>query len=85
MTVHRRGVFNHAAFLAAIETERERRGISNRELSRQADINAAGVTLTHLRQGHAPSAETVARLLVWLGNTDLAPYIHIGDSSGGTP
>jgi hypothetical protein len=31
--------------------------------------------LTRLGQGAHPSADLLVRLLVWLGTTDLAPYI----------
>jgi hypothetical protein len=31
---------------------------------------------TRLGRGHRPDADTLIRLLLWLGNTDVAPYIQ---------
>jgi transcriptional regulator with XRE-family HTH domain len=77
VTVNRRGVFNTEAFAAAVETKRESLGISGREVARQAGLVEA-VAVTNLRRGVVPSAETLARLLLWLGDTDLARFINQG-------
>jgi len=48
--------------------------ISRRELLRQIGENTPS-SITRLGQGRAPSADLLCRLLVWFGNTDLAPFL----------
>lgn len=74
MTTHRRGVFDVPAFYRAVDDRRRQMHISARELCRQAGV-IEGPGLTYLRAGRIPSAETLARLLLWLGTTDVAPFI----------
>lgn len=63
------------ALYTAIDRERRRRRIrGHREVLRQAGIPGPSL-LTRLGQGHLPSADNLVRLLAWLGETDLAPYI----------
>lgn len=87
MTVHRRGVFSVAALCEALEKRRLDAGISGRELARQAGVVEAAM-MTHLRQGVMPSAETLARLMLWLGTTNIAPFLTppaAGQHSGEVP
>jgi hypothetical protein len=62
------------ALYAALDRERRRRRLSRRELLRQ--VGERGPSgMTRLGQGRLPSANGLARYLVWLGDTDLRPYL----------
>lgn len=63
------------ALYTDLDRERRRRHVrSQREVMRQAGIPGTSC-LTRLGQGGAPDANNLIRLLLWLGTTDLAPYI----------
>lgn len=72
MRHHRR--FDSEALYVALDKHRRELRISGRELLRQAGIHTPS-TLTRLGRGDSLSADTLAALLVWLGKTDVAPYI----------
>jgi hypothetical protein len=59
---------------AALDQRRRDMGISNRELLRQVGEFGPSA-MNRLRQGAQPSADLLVRFLVWLGETDLAPYL----------
>jgi hypothetical protein len=66
--------FDSAALYAALDRRRGELGVTWREVLRQSGVAAVG-TITYLSQGRSLSADTLLRLLVWLGDTDVAPYV----------
>jgi hypothetical protein len=61
-----------------LETLDERRvllAISWRDVCRQAGLKADS-TITRLKQGHMPDVQNLARLLLWLGDTDLKSILR---------
>lgn len=63
------------ALYVAIDRERRARRIrGQREVLRQAGVLGPSC-LTRLGHGHPPASENLVKLLVWLGTTDLAPFI----------
>lgn len=74
MTAHVRGCFDSAAFRARLDQRRTELGISWREVNRQSGLPAAAGAIK-LRYGYVPNIETVCRLMAWLGETDLGPYL----------
>lgn len=70
-----RPVFDSEALYLAIDKQRRQRRVrSQRAVLREAGITTPS-TLTRLGQGNSLDANTLVRLLVWLGETNLAPYI----------
>lgn len=70
-----REAFDVAAFYAALNAERHRRdNISWRELAREAQISTVGIG-RELALGRHPGAGVLIKLLLWMGDTDLAPYL----------
>lgn len=63
-----------AALYAAVDQRLREHGISGREMLRQIGERTPS-TLTRLAQGTQPSADLLVRILHWLRETDLAPYI----------
>lgn len=68
------------ALYVALDRARRQRRVSWRQLCREAGIPGSSTT-TRLGRGLAPSAENLARLLVWLGQTDLKPYLMVMDGA----
>lgn len=66
--------FDPEALYAAVDRRRRELCISGREVLRQVGEYTPSA-LTRLGQGKQPSADLLVRLLHWLGETDLAPYI----------
>lgn len=64
------------ALYVAVDRRRRRLRISRREVLRQIGEKTPSA-LTRLGQGGQPSADLLVRLLDWLGETDLAPYVAI--------
>lgn len=60
-------------FVAAIDARRRERHMSWRDV--MAEIGGSCSLITRLGNGRMPDAVNVVRLLVWLGETDLAPYL----------
>lgn len=56
-----------------LDEQRKRWGISWRELGRITGLPTS--TFTRMKAGHMCFAHSLAAILLWLGNTDLAPYI----------
>jgi hypothetical protein len=67
------GLFDSDALYIAIDRQRRQRRISFRQIAREAGLQPN--TTTRLGQGRAISADVLIRLLIWLGETDLKPYI----------
>jgi hypothetical protein len=64
-----------ALFKAVMATAKVRGGLSYRQIAREAGLNSIN-TLTRIKQGSHLDADNLVRLLVWLGNTDLKPYLE---------
>ena len=70
-----RVLFDSEALYVALDRERRERRMSWRAVLRAAGIPGLGL-ITRLGRGHAPDISNVARLLLWLGDTDLKPYLR---------
>ncbi len=72
--LRRRGVFDLPALAARVEAVRRERNISFRQVGREAGID--GTNMTGRLAGSSLDAETFVRLLLWLGETDVGPYVR---------
>ena len=68
--------FDSAALYAALDLRRKALRISWREVAAQAGIGV-GSSLTNLKRGHSLKADTFLRLLAWLSETDVTPYVFV--------
>ncbi|WP_047890981.1 transcriptional regulator [Micromonospora sp. RV43] len=66
--------FDPAALAAAITERRRELKISRREVVRQAGAGTPS-TLTRLDEGRHISVDVFLRLLLWLGCTDVRPFL----------
>ncbi len=64
------------ALHAALEDKRERDGISKRTMAREMMLSSPSI-LTRLSKGFNVSADALIRMLLYLGDTDLRPYIDL--------
>lgn len=69
-----RGLFDVGALYAALNARRQLRGILWKDVAREAGVHPSTFTRIGI-YGRHPDAENLTRLLLWLGDTDLAPYI----------
>lgn len=76
-----REAFDPVALHDRLDARRRALGITWRELSRQAGVHTTAIGW-HLRSGRAPSAGTLAQLLIWYGDLDIGPYVP---GAGGRP
>jgi transcriptional regulator with XRE-family HTH domain len=60
-----RGSFDAAAFFAAIDAQRQARGILWKQVAEEAQISQS--TLTRLAQGKRPDVDSLAALVNWAG------------------
>ena len=67
-------LFDHDALYVAIDRIRRQRRIHFRDIAAEAKVTPS--TLTRIGQGSKPDADSLIRLLAWLGTTDLAPFIR---------
>lgn len=68
--------FDATLLHAAVCEAKERRGIASaRQVARQIGIPPS--LLTRLGQGSAPEATNLAKILLWLGCTDLRKFIRL--------
>ena len=67
-------IFNVEALYIALDQRRRRERLLWRDIAKAAGCAASTFSRMGL-QGLAPNAENLARILLWLGDTDLAPYI----------
>lgn len=66
--------FNTQRFYADLDTARHQRGLSWREVGIAADVSNS--TFSRIGKNRKdPNATNLAKLLHWLGETDLGPYI----------
>jgi len=70
------GAFNVEALYLALDKRRRERRITWRQIGREANLANQPSLMTHIARGARPSANNLVRLLLWLGETDLKPYIH---------
>ena len=69
--------FNLPAFYIALDKERAERGLMWNQVALEAKVNKS--TLSRIGvQSMAPNLDGLARLLVWLGDTDIGPFIATG-------
>lgn len=61
------------ALYVALDRQRRKRRMQWRTVAAEASVSPS--TLTRIGQGHRPDADGLLRLLLWLGTTDLAPFI----------
>jgi transcriptional regulator with XRE-family HTH domain len=66
-------VFDARAFAAALDAERDTRGLHWNEVAQQAGVSAS--TLTRLGQGKRPDVDGLAKLLDWSG-LDVGAFIR---------
>lgn len=66
-------VFDPNQLYEALNRRRRHRHLSWRNVAEEAGISPS--TLTRLGYGHRPDATGLVRLLLWLGSTDLEPFI----------
>lgn len=66
---------NHEALHAALDRCRQRRELTWRRVTYQVGVPPS--TFTRLAAGGLPSATALVHMLVWLHETDLAPYIRV--------
>lgn len=66
------------ALYVALDRRRRRHRLSWRAVAGEAGVSPAA--LSRLSSGRRPDADTLVRLLAWLGSTDLAPYVTTEDA-----
>lgn len=62
------------ALYVAVDRRRRQLRISRRDVLRQIGERTPS-SLSRLGQGRHPSADLLVRLLYWLGDTDISPYV----------
>ncbi len=70
-----RGAFNLPALAAAVEARRRARDISYGAVARESGVNRQNLAQRLARSGSL-DVETFLRLLLWLGETDVTPYVN---------
>lgn len=72
--------FDVEALYVTLDAERRTRKLRWKDVGDQADVSAS--TFTRMGLHHrCPDAENLAKILLWLGNTDLKPFIRAEVSS----
>jgi hypothetical protein len=66
---------NSEALYLALDQKRRREGLSWRDVVTVIGLAPAYPLGTHLGQGGGLAADTFLRLLLWLGETDIRPYV----------
>jgi transcriptional regulator with XRE-family HTH domain len=65
------------ALYVALDRKRRQLRISGAEVLRQSGIGIRSRSVwTRLAHGDGPSADNLVRFLVWLGETDVKPFVH---------
>jgi transcriptional regulator with XRE-family HTH domain len=77
VTISRDRSFDNEAFFAALDSAREARKLTWKQLASQAGVSAS--TLTRVGQGKRPDVDSFAALVAWAG---LKPADFIGTSQG---
>ena len=74
-------ILNTEALYVAVDRRRRERKLSHRKACADAGLPIGSRNLfTGLRRGDPPSLENFLRLLLWLGETDIRPYLLDGES-----
>jgi len=66
--------FDVEALYLALDKARRQRHLSWRAVLREAGVPGLSV-ITRTARGKPPDVHNLVRLLLWLGNTDIAPYV----------
>lgn len=66
--------FDVEALYTRLDKQRRSQRLQWREVSRQAQVHASLFSRMGL-QGLAPNLDNLVRLLLWLGETDIAAYV----------
>ncbi len=77
MTEDRLRAFDNEAFFAALDSAREARGLTWKQLASEAGVSAS--TLSRVGQGRRPDVDSFAALVAWVG---LPPEDFIGSVKG---
>lgn len=67
------------ALYVALDRKRRTKRMSWRDVA--AEVGVSPSTLSRIGQDKRPDADGLVRLLLWLGTTDLGPYIVCGGPS----
>ncbi len=70
-------VLDHEALYLALDRQRRMHRLSWRRVAEESGIGVINIG-TRLGQGHSLSVETLIRLMLWLGVTDLGPFMRVG-------
>lgn len=75
---HRRAFrFDIEGFFTALDRKRRAERLRWQDISEATGVPKS--TFTRMGYGQKPSADSLVRLLVWLGSTDLRPYVREAD------
>jgi transcriptional regulator with XRE-family HTH domain len=74
--------FDARAFYAALDTERDERGKSWKQVAEEAKISAS--TLTRMGQGKRPDVDSLAKLAAW-SRIDIDQFVKGGNSRRSSP
>jgi hypothetical protein len=67
------------ALYVALDRQRRARRMSWRAVLLDAGVKGPSLA-TRLGQGFPPATDNLVRMLLWLGETDLKPYIATGEN-----
>jgi hypothetical protein len=68
-------IFDSEALYRRLDERRRTLRVSWRTVLQDAGVHSVGVVTRLALDGGTPSVDNLARLLVWLGDTDIAAYI----------
>ena len=68
--------FDSAALYVALDIRRKALRISWREVAAQAGLGTSSIT-TNLKHGGSLRTDTFLRLMAWLSETDVTPYVFV--------
>lgn len=67
-------IFNQQAFIDRLEQEMMNRGVTSHQVADKAGVSRPQIS--RMLGGYLnPSADTLVKYLMWLGDTDIGPYI----------
>lgn len=67
-------LFNVSAFYRALDDRRRERSLSWSGVGREADL--CPQALHRIQKDQMPRSDTLLKLMLWLGETDFAPYLN---------
>ncbi len=77
-----RGQFDASAFYSALDSQRQSRRLTWKQVAGEAGVSAS--TLTRMAQGKRPDVDTLAALLTWSG-LKAEDFVRTDGSSEGSP